>query len=182
MKISKKFLYFGLMSAVFGGVSFLSVSAQDPTINSQQIDRIISNCTLTKNTLNQLHASDALLRVNRGQIYESLSTKLMDGFNDRVANNNLNNSSLTSAYTSYNSALNNFRSDYKTYEEHLATAIGVNCLKQPVSFYDAVSSARTGRSKVHDDILKLNQFVDQYKSAVVQFENDYLTSPIGTSK
>jgi len=181
MKISQKLLFTFLTLLIFSGASILGVAAQSSTMDSQQIDRILSNCTSTKNTLNQLHASDALLRVNRGQTYESMSTKLMDGFNGRVSNNNFNNSSLVSTYNGYNSALDIFRLDYKTYEEHLSAAININCFKQPVSFYDAVALARTERNKVHDDILKLNQYVDQYQLAVDQFEKDYLATSNGVN-
>ena len=158
---------------IFSITPLLRVSAQDVAMDSQQIDRILSNCTTAKNTLNQLHASDALLRVNMGQSYESMSTKLMDGFNARVSNNKYNNNALVLASNNYNSELDNFRSDYKTYEEQLASAINTDCLKQPVSFYDSVASARTDRNRVHADIIKLNQAIDQYQAAISQFEKNY---------
>lgn len=181
MKTHKRLLFVVLtLAIILSGMSLISVAAEN-TMTNQQIDRILTNCVSTKNTLNQLHASDALLRVNRGQIYESMSTKLMNGFNGRVSNNNFDNSNLVSISTSYDMALNTFRLDYKTYEEHLASAIGIDCSKQPVSFYDAVALARSERSRVHDDILKLNQYVDEYKAAVVQFEKDFLANN-GTSR
>lgn len=183
MKISKKLLLVCLVFAVLSsGASLISVAAQSNTITNQQIQRIRGNCLSTKTTLNQLHASDALLRVNRGQIYESMSIKLMNGFNGRVSNNDFNNNSLVSVTNNYNSSLDTFRLDYKTYEEQLSSAIGIDCQKQPVSFYDAVSLARTNRNRVHGDIVKLNQYVDQYQSAVNQFEKDYLTSVEGSGR
>jgi hypothetical protein len=161
------------------GAIFLRVSAQDSSITSQQIDLIRSNCVSTKNTLNQLHASDALLRVNRGQIYESIETKLMAGFNGRLLNNNFNNSNMTSITNNYESTLNTFRSHYIVYEEQLTAAINIDCLKQPTAFYDAISSARTKRDQVHSDVVKLNQYVDQYQAALDQFEKDYQTAANG---
>lgn len=151
----------------------MSVSAVSNGITSQQIQRIRENCLSTKATLNQLHASDALLRVNRGQIYESMSIKLMSQFNSRIANNKMKNDKLVSATNKYNLVLDNFRSDYITYEEQLSSAINVDCLKQPVSFYDAVASANNNRKKVHGDIVELNKIIDQYYDALSQFEKDY---------
>lgn len=157
-------------------------SAQNDEPTSGQIQLVRENCLSLKSTLNQLHASDALLRVNMGQLYESLSIKLMSGFNDRVVNNNLNNDSLVSTTKTYNSALDDFRTDYQTYEEQLSSAINIDCSSHPASFYDAISLARTYRNHVHADVLKLNQSISQYQSAIDQFENDYLLSLEGTTR
>ena len=183
MKINNKILTIIFASVVVLGLtSFYNVSATDTPISNQQIDRIYGNCSQAKNTLNQLHASDALLRVNMGQIYESISTKLMTKFNSRVSNNKFDNNNLTSATNSYNSELDTFRSDYKKYEEQLNLAINVDCQKQQVSFYDAVALARTERNRVHDDIVRINQYIDQYQLAIDQFEIDYVASSNGDSK
>ncbi|MEI6850934.1 MAG: hypothetical protein WCK26_03130 [Candidatus Saccharibacteria bacterium] len=172
--MSKKFIPLFLLVAVFLSSAFiLNASAENSNMSDQQVQTILSNCSSTKNTLNQLHASDALLRVNMGQIYESISTKMMNGFNERVSNNKFNNSDLVNTTNDYNLTLNTFRSDYKVYEEHLSSAIKIDCSKQPVAFYDAVSLARSERDRVHADIAKLNQYLDQYKSAIEKFEKDF---------
>lgn len=162
-----------IFAVLFSGVFFLSVSAQSVPMTDQQIELIRDSCVSTKNTLNQLHSSDALLRVNRGQTYESISTKLMERFNSRIASNNLNNVSLLSITNSYGTMLDSFRADYINYEEKLTSAINIDCTKQPVAFYDAIAQARIGRDQIHIDVLKLNQFIDQYGVAVDQFSKDY---------
>ena len=180
MKISRSLLVICLIAvATLGGAYWSRVSAQDQPMTDQQIQLIRTNCVSAKNTLNQLHASDALLRVNMGQTYESMSTKLMDSFNGRVSNNHFNSSNLVSAMGTYNSTLDVFRTDYITYEVKLSSTLNINCLNQPVSFYDAVASSRTLRDKVHLDIVKLNQYIDQYQSAVTLFENDYTSATQG---
>lgn len=177
MKISKKLVIFSISLVIFLSIfSIFKVYAQDSSISSEQIQKIRDNCLSTKNTLNQLHVSDALLRVNQGQIYESISTKLMDRFNGRVSNNKMNNSSLVLVMGNYNSALNTFRSDYKQYEEHLSATIEINCLNRPNDFYDSVSSARSLRNQVHNDVLTLNQLIDQYQTALGDFEKEYQTA------
>lgn len=174
MKISNKSLAvcFAIVS-VFAGASFLKVNAQSIPMTDQQIELIRNSCSSTKITLNQLHSSDALLRVNRGQIYESMSTKLMDKFNSRISGAGINNSNLASITTSYGTILDTFRTDYITYEKQLTTAINIDCSKQPVAFYDAIDLARTERNQVHDDVIKLNQSIDQYQVAIIQFGTDY---------
>jgi hypothetical protein len=160
----------------------IKVFAQDDTMTDQQIQLIRENCTSAENTLNQLHSSDALLRVNMGEMYEAMSAKLMDGFNGRVSNNHFNNSSLVGVMNTYNSTLDTFRSDYMTYEQQLSAALGIDCIKEPVSFYDAVSSARTDRDTVHADIIKLNQNIDSYDWEVSQFEKDYQLAADGVKQ
>ena len=174
MKMSKQiFAVCIILTAIMSVATILRVSAQSDTMTAQQVDQIRNNCVSTKNTLSQLHASDALLRVNRGQMFESMSTKLMDRFNGRLANNGYKNNDLVSITTSYGTMLDTFRSDYKTYEEQLSSAIGVDCQNQPVAFYDSVASARNKRNQVHADVVKLNQYIDQYQTALNQFEKDY---------
>ncbi len=180
MKISKKALIISLVTMItLSGVTLLKVSAEGTAMTDQQIELIRANCLSTKNTLNQLHVSDALLRVNRGQIYESMSTKLMERFNGRVGANGLNNASLTAVTNSYGDQLNAFRADYIVYEQQLASAIKINCQNQPASFYDAVASARLKRTQVNADVIKLNQSLDQYQLSLNQFINDYQASNQG---
>jgi len=165
-----------MFATVLSGISLMGVAAQSATMTDQQIELIRSNCVSAKNTLNQLHASDALLRVNRGQIYESMSTKLMDRFNNRASTNGFGNTDLVAVTKSYGLMLDTFRLEYIGYEKQLALAISIDCPNQPVEFYDAVLSARTKRNQVNVDVVKLNQHIDQYQSAVNQFEKDYQVS------
>jgi len=137
------------------------------------MNRIKSSCVSAKNTLNRLHASDALLRVNRGQIYESMSTKLMTRFNDRAQSNHFDAKSLISATVSYGTALATFRTDYQGYEEQLSNTLRIDCTKEPVAFYDAVASARNKRSQVHDDVTVLHKYIDDYTAAFAQFASDH---------
>jgi outer membrane murein-binding lipoprotein Lpp len=182
MRISKKGIILGfVVTMLVCGLFFIKIaSAQNDVPTDAQIQLVQNNCLSLKSTLNQLHASDALLRVNMGQLYESMAIKLMNGFNGRIENNNLNNNSLASETKSYNAILDNFRDDYQAYEQQLSAAINTDCQNHPASFYNSISLAQTYRDKVHTDVLKLNQSINQYQSAVDQFESDYLLSLEGT--
>ena len=183
MKMSKKLLAGCLLfAAILSGITLLNVSADNVLMTSQQIEQIRNNCVLSKSTLNQLHASDALLRVNMGQVYESMSTKLMARFNSRVVKNGFSNTSLVVTTTSYEQMLDVFRSDYIIYEEHLTSAINIDCTNQPVAFYDAIDLARSKRSQVYSDVVNLNQYIDQYQSAVSQFAKDYAATTNGAKQ
>ena len=183
MKVSKGLIFIGFaLAATFSGISLINAYAQGNEITASQIELIRTNCASTKNTLNQLHVSDALLRVNMGQRYESTSAKLMSRFNDRVSSNSFSNASLTAVTTAYEQSLDTFRSDYKNYEEQLASTIGIDCSKQPTVFYSAVITSRDKRNQVHSDVVKLNQYLDQYQSVVEQFEKNYQTAADGVKQ
>jgi hypothetical protein len=138
-------------------------------LSPDQMARIQANCLSIKGSLNQLHASDALLRVNRGQIYESIGTKLMNSFNARLSNNGLDNKGLVTVSGDYQTALTTFRTDYQSYEQQLSTTIKIDCSKDPSGFHNALELSRTKRSTVHEDVIKMNQYIDDYRSAVGDF-------------
>jgi hypothetical protein len=163
-------------------LSVLKVAAQEAPITDDQISRIRSNCVSTVSTLNQLHASDALLRVNRGQLYESISSKLMVPFNTRVSQTAYSTSDLKSITNSYQHTLDAFRTDYQTYEQQLSDTLNINCSNQPVEFYDSVLSAETDRTQVYTDTTKLDQYITQYQTAVSNFELNYTASNTGATE
>lgn len=168
-----KRIIFGLIASLLcGGAIFWSVNAQSAQLSEQQLSQIKGECTATKSTLNQLHSSDALLRVNTGQLYETIATKLMARFNERANYNNMDDDLLVASANNFNSLLSNFRSDYIIYEQHLTAAIDTDCAAQPATFYDAVALARTSREKMHNDVVLLNQALDQYDQTLTQFETD----------
>lgn len=133
------------------------------------IARIRSNCVEAQSSLAQIHASDALLRVNRGQLYESISTKLMAPLNSRIALNKLDGSTLVSTAADYEKALDTFRSDYQQYEEALSRALNMKCEDQPVAFYDGVSDAHDKRMQVHANVISLQALIAKYKTVFEEF-------------
>ncbi|RWZ78300.1 MAG: hypothetical protein EOT05_00860 [Candidatus Microsaccharimonas sossegonensis] len=168
MKIPVRLVVIALIAASLLSVFALQTSYAN-TLSDDQKSRIQANCLSIKGSLNQLHASDALLRVNRGQIYESMGTKLMNSFNSRLNNNGLDNKGLVSVTNAYQAALTTFRADYQLYEQQLSTTINIDCSKEPAAFHSALEDARTKRLKVHDDVLRLNKYIDDYRSAVNDF-------------
>lgn len=160
-------LSIGLLASLGGS------SAQAEDLTPTQTEQIKANCVSIKNSLSQLHASDALLRVNRGQMYESVASKLMDNFNNRLGINSLDNKAMTTVTSSYRAALNNFRVDYIAYEQKLSAAIRIDCTSQPNSFHTTVQEARELRETVHADVLKLHRLIDDYRSSVGDFLLNY---------
>lgn len=176
----KRSILFGTVAGT-GVLAFLvfsqiSHAQQAPLMSEAHIERIRTNCTETKATLSQLHASDGLLRVNRGQIYESISTKLMATFNSRVSLNRLDATQLVTVASVYERELTAFRVDYKAYEQQMSDILKIDCTKQPVAFYDAIAEARTKRMKVRQHVVALTKQIGEYRTAFDAFEKQYLAS------
>lgn len=157
--------------AVLASFASVPVSAEDLT--PDQVERVKSNCVSVKSSLNQLHVSDALLRVNRGQMYESVGSKMMDTFNDRLSSNRLDNKAMTTVTSSYRSALATFRLDYIAYEQKLSEALRIDCVAQPNTFHLTLEEARELRAKVHEDVLRLHRLIDDYRTSVSDFLLNY---------
>lgn len=169
MKVSLRLVTLSFIVAVLLPVIALQPVSAQTSLSAEQLERISANCLSAKSTLNQLHASDALLRVNRGQIYESMASKLMNNFNSRLTNNNLDARGLLLVTNNYRTALESFRSNYQAYERQLSAAIRIDCDKQPAEFHVAVEDARDKRTKVHTDVIRLHQYIDDYRAAVSDF-------------
>lgn len=153
----------------------LPVNAQEEatSITDDQLVQIRSRCDEIQTTLGHVHANDALLRVNRGQLYELISTKLMARLNSRIALNRLDSSSLVTVAITYESHLKDFRSNYQVYEELLSDTIRTNCANQPVSFYDKLQATRQKRSDVYKNTQDLAQDVKAYREAFDLFAKPY---------
>lgn len=169
-RYSTLFLAFGTMALISFFVSS-SAHADDTNIpmTEAHITRIRNNCVQAQSSLTQLHATDALLRVNRGQIYESISTKLMEPFNGRAAVNSLDVTQLISVATLYDQQLTTFRDDYQQYEQTMSKTLKIDCKNQPVEFYDSVTDTRNKRVTVHNDTVNLQTTIQSYKTAFESF-------------
>lgn len=169
----KRFLVFiSVMSlAVLGAAGLKAVvkAQENAPMTEAHIERIRTNCVKAQSSLSQLHASDALLRVNRGQLYESVSTKLMAPFNSRVALNRLDSAGLPAVAAQYEKQLAAFRLNYQQYEEAMAKTLRINCTVQPVAFYDSVGDTRDKRKLTHDSTLELHKTIAAYKTEFESF-------------
>lgn len=176
--MKKRFLIFVAIAAL--GLSGLAtwhspVMAQDDdaVMTEEHIERIRSNCVDAQSILSQLHASDGLLRVNRGQLYESVSTKLMAPLNSRITLNRLDGVELVSIATEYGRQLTEFRNSYQSYEEAMTDTLRINCVSQPVAFYDSVADTRDKREQAHDSAMKLHDMIEEYKQAFEDFVKNF---------
>lgn len=165
-----------ILCAIIGGGFAISTAARAETtapMTEEHIARIKNNCISAQTALTQLHASDALMRVNRGQLYESISTRLMVPFNGRIAKYTQYNVALVEVASAYDSELTEFRSSYKLYEEAMSRTLKIDCQNQPVSFYDGVADTRAKRQVTHEHVLALQSKITAYKAEFEIFAKNF---------
>lgn len=178
----ERLLLYGIAASLFSVLLFvLPIQAQAEPLSDEHQARIAMNCASAKASLERLHRSDAALRVNRGQLYESISTKLMARLNSRVALNRLDGTELVSTAADYERALTTFRQDYRAYEEQLSGVLKINCITEPELFYYGVLEARSARSVVNQSIWQLHAYIDEYQQAFDQFQAEYTTATEGVT-
>lgn len=159
-------------SLLYGGVATTRANDRPPLHTSHKED-IAANCEGAKFSLRQLHRSDASLRVNRGQSYEYIGSKLMTRLNSRLALNQLDAGQLVVIAARYNQLLADFRGLYKTYEERLSAVLGIDCAKNPEEFYYQVVEARKDRRAVHASVTSLNTTVEEFYNEFGRFALGY---------
>lgn len=162
-----------IFSVIISGASLWQVMAQSASMTEEHIERIRTNCVDAQASLTQLHTSDALLRVNRGRIYESIATKLMVPLNSRIASNQLDGQSLVDIYTTYERNLIEFRTHYQNYEQSMSETLRINCQNQPVSFYDKVTATSELRKKVYASVVALHKAINDYQVAFDAFTGKF---------
>ncbi len=142
---------------------------QPNVITDSQIAMIKTHCTDLQASLNRLHQSDTLLRFNRGELYRTISDKLMVPLNQRIASNQLDGSTLVQITANYNTSYQTFFDSYKVYEVSLSAALSTDCVRQPTTFYDQVADARAKRIALHTASVRLVELAGQYKKSFGDF-------------
>ncbi len=167
----RRFTAFLVLATLVTGIFAAApvAKAEETRMTESHIERIKSNCVEAQTQLSRIHTNDALLRVNRGQLYERLLTKLMSPFNSRVALNNLNGASLVATTATYEQQLMEFRANYQQYEEAMSATLKINCINQPVAFYDSVTDVRMKRSQVHVNTQQLQRTIEAYSAEFASF-------------
>jgi len=135
---------------------------------------IKANCVSSQVTLQQIKYSDAASRVNRGQSYERLMSRLILPMNSRAAANGFSSSAanLASITTRYQQALSSFKKHYEDYDDALSATLRTKCQTKPADFYKNLVEARKQRASLSGDVSELAQLTENYHQAVVKLRSE----------
>ena len=143
-------------------------SAKKATERQEQ--KIIRECTSIKNQISRLRSNDALTRVNLGQNYEVISSRLMANLNTRIVSSKLNGSELVAISAEFSENINYFRENYQIYERELTKLSQMNCSKDAGKFYDQLEIIRYYRGELNFNTTKLHEIAEEYQEALERFE------------
>ena len=164
-----------LVLATVGGLFLLArpVHAEivmTPELTQQVRDRCVEN----QATLNRLHQADAFLRNDRGDLYRTISDKLMVPLNRRLADNQLDGSALIAITADYNKTYSQFYDDYIAYDNALSKVLKIDCTKEPVTFYTTLIDARQKRYILSNDNQALIKLIKSYGTEFDHFHTSFL--------
>ena len=176
MFTKNKIMFLGLaIAATCLAVSMSAAAKSSDSLSQAKADMIVQNCTQIQATLSSIHSSDALLRVNRGQTYELISSRLMSPMNTRIAANKLDGASLIQITSDYSNDLSDFRNAYIDYERQMSKTIRTNCHKSADKFYENLVKTRELRQEVHSYVADINQGIRDYKKAFDSFRQSVVS-------
>ena len=143
------------------------------TITPEIISRIEDRCTENQAALNRLHQTDAFIRINRGNLYRTISDKLMVPLNRRLASNQLDGAALLTVTSNYNQEYNRFYRAYIEYDNALSEVLETDCKRQPVAFYNALLDAREKRAVLSASNVKIKELIRQYGTDFTTFKTTF---------
>lgn len=161
---------FTMAALLIGGGAQLAYAqdSSDPVILTEsQTQAIIDSCNVSKIALADVHYSDAATRVNLGQEYANLTTRLMAPLNSRISLAGRDGVELTRITADYNGERTDFIEAYKRYDDSMSAALAIDCRRNPAEYYAAIDVARERRAEVREISRQLNSLARQYQ---VEFE------------
>ncbi len=157
-----------LMGAPVLAAEIKPISAKKATPVQEQ--KIIRECKNIQGQLGRLHSNDALTRVNLGQNYEVISSKLMANLNTRIVSNKLNGSELVALSAEFSENMEYFRENYQIYERELTKLSQMDCSENANKFYDQLEIVRYQRGELNFNTTKLYEIAEEYQKALGRFE------------
>lgn len=161
--------------ATIGLLTAPNVLAQEMSIQSNgntPVDKIKASCDVIRPGLRRLHTSDALLRVNTGQEYNSISARLMARLNSRLALNRIDSAKFVEIAAKFDAQREQFSTHYNEYEASLSSLIRIDCRVSPTEFYAALLKTRDARNKLSISVQSMNDSLVEYRVAVEHLKQE----------
>lgn len=152
---------FGFQAAVFAQASV--------NLSSEKIEAIRTRCSNSQFALQQIEKRDAVSRINRGRAYDQM-IRQVSAFNSRFAYNKINMPDLVQITSDLQTAINDFRTSYDTYDNDITKALEVDCKQDPSLYYGYIVQARGDRAKIGEKVKTINELTAKYRAAIVAYQ------------
>lgn len=167
----KKSIFGVAVSLIFAGGIFVVVAhAQTDTLTPEKQTIITQNCILSQTALQHIQYNDTATRVNRGQGYETILSRLMTPLNTRTTSGGYNDSATTliDITKRYQQVLDSFKNHYSDYDNAISSSLKVKCKDNQAKFYGYLEEARRQRQTIAGDVDNLSSLVNEYRAGVLK--------------
>lgn len=172
--MKKSTLYLSFLWAITGLIIVPQpVLAQSAAVSTDAaaVDKIRSNCAAVRLVVRRIHTNDMLVRVNVGQSYNVISSKLMARFNSRAVLSQVDSTELVRLANDFEKMRKTFNSNFNTYESALTKLMRINCEEDSARFYDKLVEAREARAELRGNTQTMNELIVQYKKQVEKIKS-----------
>ena len=146
------------------------VRAQSSDLSADTLQMVQARCSNSQFALQQIEKRDAVSRINRGRDYDQM-LRQVSAFNSRLAYNKISTPDLLQITSDIQGAVDVFRANYDTYDNDLSDAVKIDCKQKPADYYNTIIKAREDRGAVGDQVDKINDLMNQYRSAIVSYKD-----------
>lgn len=170
MKHLRSLAFFVCSASLVGLMAQPDIVVAQAVPSLSQLRLVRSQCQSVRSTLQRIQHNDALLRVNAGQAYNTISTNLIAKLNSRLALAQIDSSRMVVIARDYEEARKAFAQQYNEYESSLATLVKMDCTDKPDEFYAQLIKTRDARRQVSESVTTMGKLAADYRVAVEQLK------------
>ena len=174
MGVKSLLLPFVAVLGLFAMAATPVFAQEEEPITQEKIALIRERCVENQASLNRLHQTDAFLRTDLGDLYRTISGKLMVPLNQRLVANRLDGGELITVAAEFEAEYDRFYASYIAYDNAMSELLAIDCTKQPVTFYNALLKARAERADVGAHNVRLKQLIVRYGEEFSRFKAEWL--------
>jgi hypothetical protein len=170
MKHLRSLAFFVCSIGLAGATVWSSLAVAQTAPSSPPLHLIRSQCQSIRSTLQRIQHNDALLRVNAGQAYNTISTNLIAKLNSRLALAQVDSSRMVMIARDYEEARKAFAQQYNEYESNLTALVRTDCTDKPGEFYAQLIKTHDARRQVSESVTTMSKLAADYRVAVEQLK------------
>lgn len=170
MKYLRSLAFFVCGVSLVGLVIWPHIAMAQTTPNSPPLHLVRSQCQSIRSILQRIQHNDALLRVNAGQAYNTISTNLIAKLNSRLALAQIDSSRMVVIARDYEEARKAFAQQYNEYESNLTALVRTDCTDKPGEFYAQLIKTRDARRQISESVTTMSKLAADYRVAVEQLK------------
>ena len=173
--MKRLFIVFGLLAVSLVGVQTAAAQDSEPvtTISQEKITKIRDHCIENQAALNRLHQTDLFLRNDRGELYQTISEKLMVPFSRRLATNQVDGGTFVDLAATFKTEYSRFNRAFIDYDNAITRVLSVKCLDEPVTFYNELLEARQRRDALAKSNQALMEIIRKYGTAFADYKTAF---------